>query len=339
MMGAFRSLSVAGIAVATYLLGAEHTGILLIIFLFLNTTNAMSGGMAGIAFLDIVGKNIPAIASRNNPGRGSFFGWRLFLGAISGICIGFLVINPALKNISYPDNFALIFGIAAVCIALGVIAFGSVNESPVEDAKPQIPLKEHLRKSFRLLKIDVTFRRYFRMRHLLMFWMLGMPFYILYAKSQFLLTPFWVGFYLATRFTGEMIFNFMWAKLSDGGHNRLVLRGAAIIAILPPVICFAQYYFDLPELFFALAFFFSGGVVTGAIIGGNNFLLQHAPSEIRPRYIGIMSSTLGITTLSAGIGGIIVDHLGYMILFVLVGLIALTSLFSAVKLSPANINN
>jgi len=166
-----------------------------------------------------------------------------------------------------------------------------------------------------------------------MMWNLGQPFYILFAQSRYNLTAFWVGAYLASRYAGELCFILLWALLSDRGRNRAVLRGATLLSFIPPVIVFTQLLWGVPEVIFALAFFATGGSVTGHMMGGNNYLLQHAPSEKRPLYIGVMNSTLGLTLLLVGLGGLIVDYFGYPVMFALVALISSFAAVSALKLN------
>ncbi|MDP8240725.1 MAG: MFS transporter [Candidatus Hatepunaea meridiana] len=371
LMGVFRVISIACIAVLTLILGGRHGDLLLISFLVLFTCHSISGGLAGVVFLDIIGKSVPTIGKPGTPGRGKFFGWRVFLGGLVSILAGFLIINPVLEHISYPTNFALLFGIAAIMIAIGVITFGTLKEEPSfignamknsrsdtlvacarsmkyesssdksvastifkgkDDIYNQKGFYKHLFSSFSLLKTDQTFRRYFMIRHIMTLWNFGLPFYILFAQSRYDLSPFWIGAFLAARYAGEMGFNVLWALLSDRGHNRAIIRIASLLTVFPPLIVFSQVIWQTPEIVFAIAFFVSGGVISSFIVGGNNYLLQHAPPNKRPLYIGVMNSTLGISVLSAGLGGLIIDHLGYMTLFGLVSVFSLFSIAAALRL-------
>ena len=337
LMGVFRVAAIMSVAVFTFSLGGSHRDLLLPVFIILQSCYSVAGGLAAVAFLDIVGKSVPAIPSDDIPGRGSFFGWRIFLGGLAGIAVGFLVVNPVLNNIDYPDNFALLFGLAAVMVAAGVTTFGLIREEPSPCPKQVMKLKEHLPASFGTLRSDPTFRRYFITRHLITLWYLGLPFYILFARSRYDLTPFWIGAFLAARFAGEMSFNLLWATLSDKGRNRDVLRGAMLLALVPPLVVFAELLWSIPEVVYALAFFTSGGVVSGSMLGGNNYLLEHAPPDKRPLYIGMMNGTLGLTVLSSGLGGLVVDYAGYSVLFGLVVVIALVGVVAAYRLGYAGI--
>lgn len=336
IMGVLRVLCLGFISVFIIILGGKHPTLLLACFFALFIAYSITGGLAGISFLDIVGKSIPARASVGNPGRGSFFGWRIFLGGALAVIMGYLVVNPVMANLSYPYNFAALFGIATALIALGVIAFSLVIESPSDTNPEAVTMIRHLGQSFRLVRDDIVFRRYYITRSLLMLWSLGLPFYILFAEAKYELTPFWVGTFISARFIGEMLFNFLWARLSDRGANRIVLQGSAFISLIPPLICGFELLFGMPRIAFTLTFLLSGATVSGMMLGGNNYLLQHAPQEKRPQYIGVTNTTLGIIMLSAGLGGLIIDLFGFPQLFGLVFIIGLLTSLASIRLDPTS---
>ena len=330
-MGVLRIVSMILIAMLTWTLGGEHRLLLLILFLVILAFYSVTGGLAGVAFLDIIGKSIPARSKQNIPGRGGFFGWRIFLGSFLSVSVGFLIINPALDNIVYPSNFALLFLLTAVFVGIGIIFFCFIDEKPSHlEQRPGVT--NHFARSFSLLREDPIFRRYFIARHLQMLWSMGMPFYILFAMDRYDLKPFWVGAYIAARYSGEMLFNILWANLSNRGHNRAVLRGGALLTIIPPLIVFMQVWWNIPEVAYGLVFFVSGGAVTGSMLGGNNYLLQHASPEKRALYLGLMNSTLGITIMSTGLGGLVVDIAGFQTMFGIVGVLSLITIYTASRL-------
>ena len=54
-------------------------------------------------------------------------------------------------------------------------------------------------------------------------------------------------------------------------------------------------------------FFLIGGTTTGIFIGFKSYLLDIAPAERRPTYIGITNTVLGIGSLYPILGGILAD--------------------------------
>jgi len=53
----------------------------------------------------------------------------------------------------------------------------------------------------------------------------------------------------------------------------------------------------------------------GLPIGYHNYLLDIAPAEDRPLYIGLANTLTGLTVLASAIGGLIVDLAGLAVLF------------------------
>ncbi len=338
LMGIIRILAVGSIAVATYYLGGDHRSVLLPIFLLLEIVYAMGGGLSAVAFLDLVGRAIPTTSQNGHGGRGSFFGWRIFLGGIAGIIVGFLVVRPILAGIDYPGNFALLFGLATITVTIGISAVVFVKDQPSTPPPHADRFKLHLSQSFKLVVKDRIYRQYFILRHVLTLWSMGLPFYILSAEEKYALSPFWVGAFLAARFGGEMTFNVLWARLSDKGLNRSILRGAALLSLIPPVISLLLVRWNLPLGVFILVFFMTGARTSGIMMGGNNYILQHASPAKRPLYIGLTNSTLGVTLLSASFGGLIVDHFSYSALFIIVSIISIIGILAAIRLKPADAN-
>ncbi len=116
-----------------------------------------------------------------------------------------------------------------------------------------------------------------------------------------------------------------------------MLRGAALASFIPPLLSLIFLVWNIPIEVFTLAFFTIGGRTAGIMMGGNNYILQHSPAEKRPLYIGLTNSTLGLTLLSASLGGLIVDEFGYGVLFLVVLFITICAGTAAVRMKPAGV--
>lgn len=335
-MGLIRIASLGILTILILLLGKHQPNLLLLCFMGLFLLYSLSGGIAGIAFLDMVGKIIPTSSPKGKPAMGSFWGWRIFLGGASGMMVGIFVVKPVLAGFEYPTNFAILFGIATMVIAVAIAVFSIVREREFMPIESDHDLKNHIRRSFRILKEDKGYRNYFITRHLFMLWAMGIPFYILFAQFTIELTSFWIGTFLASRFAGEMVFNVVWAWLSNRGHNRTVLKLSAIVSLLPVSIALAHSWFTVPMWLYSLCFFFIGGALTGAMIGGNNYLFRYVPINSRPLYIGVTNSTLGVTLLASGIGGLIVDYFSFESLFVVILSLSVLSILMTFSLKRSH---
>jgi hypothetical protein len=72
----------------------------------------------------------------------------------------------------------------------------------------------------------------------------------------------------------------------------------------------------LPYLALPL-FLLDGAVRPGQVLAGSNFLLELVPEAERPIYLGLSNTLLGIVVLISGLGGLVVDWLGFAGLFAL----------------------
>lgn len=99
------------LTLALFTLGGNRP-LLLGIFFSLLVVSSFASGVAGIPFLDIVGKTIPVTR------RGSFFGGRNFFGGILAFAGGF-IIKYALDQSGYP--FPINFGFLVYPLLSGAI--------------------------------------------------------------------------------------------------------------------------------------------------------------------------------------------------------------------------
>ena len=68
------------------------------------------------------------------------------------------------------------------------------------------------------------------------------------------------------------------------------------------------------------------------MIGNMNFLLETAPADNRPLYIGFTNTIMGIALLATSVGGLIVDLVGFTVLFSLALAFYASALFLALRL-------
>src|SRR3990172_6028585 len=117
----FRITIFSLLVLTVFLFPLKSPALCLTLFLILLSVYSISGGLAGIPFMDIVGRTIP------HHRRGTFFGLRMTIGGALGILAGW-VVNRLLVDYEYPSNFGLIFFISSILIALGLFSFFGIKE-------------------------------------------------------------------------------------------------------------------------------------------------------------------------------------------------------------------
>jgi len=311
---AIRALCWGLIVLITYLFAGNNPPIALWgLFLFLSIFTLM-GGVANIPFMDIWGKTIPANL------RGRFFGYRQLLGGALAVLSG-LVVRVILNNrkIAFPDNYALLFLFAFILISISYIALGSVKEPPAEVHKEQLPFYDFLGKAFGILKKDTNYRKFLFVQMLSGAISLSLPFFVLYAKDILKVKIGMVGIFLSAQMLGMVVSNIVWGHLSDYLGSKKVIQFSILFGLLAPLFALI-----LPRSFsnlFVTLFIFLSFFISGRIIGKNSFLLDTAPVKDRPRYISLEGTFRLPVVFLPLIGGVLVQHTSYSILF------AITSVF------------
>lgn len=297
----------------------EDPAVLLVVFFTLLAAYGLTAGLAGICFVDIVAKAIPATR------RGAFFGWRRFSGgflALGGSLLVKYILDEG-RGLAFPDNYALLFLLSffTLCVAMGSFILVVEPLEPVNEER--VPLARQFRRALDLPRRDTNYRRFLTMRLLLMGAEIATPFYIVYAKQALSVSVSMVGIYLTGTTLASFASNLLWGRISDRRGNKLLLILSSALGLLIPLTALsigplADMWPGLGELapsLFALVFVLSGGYKSGAMIGNLNFLLEIAPSDDRPLYIGFTNTIMGIALLASSVGGLVVDITGFAVLF------------------------
>lgn len=310
--------SLAWMAMAVILLTQHDPAVLIAGFFIPYTLNSFAAGLAGLPFMDIVAKTVPARR------LGTFFGTRLFLGGALGIA-GSLVVRLALSEQlgqAFPTNIGQLMAIAAVFAVLGLLAFMFVVEPTGQAENEAINLAAHLGRAASLPRKDRNFRLFLAARAMLMLAQIGTPFFAVYASRELGAGAEMVSVYLASYTAAFLLSNVAWSRLSDRRGNRLVIQlgaslglGMALLTWLAGPLGRTLVLGPHASWLFAIVFALSGAFQSGNSVGGMSLLLELAPPQDRALYVGLTNTVLGLALLSTSLGGLLVDWFGYRGLF------------------------
>ena len=300
----------------------------LTLFILLFFTYSIAGGVSGISFMDIVGKSFPSNR------RGSLWGWRMGIGGSLGVIFGF-VVRFIIKNINYPINFGVLFLIATFFISIALLSFSLIKE-PVSNTvtKERKTFHTFLSEGLKTLRQDKRFKNLFFSRISFGINAMSIPFYIIFIKQHHNIPLNNVGFFVSAQISGSIISNLLWGGLSNYKGNHLVLRLAALVTALPPILVFTSYLFN-PNLIFDLSIFFLLGFgIQGIWVGFPNALLDISPENKRPTYVGFMNTMIAPVLFLPTVGGLIIDYVSFNSLFVLSLLASISAFIFATKFKP-----
>lgn len=290
-----RLLGVLLMALSALLLG-PWPHLLLLGFLLGLLLNALFTGVSSLPFWEVVAKTTP-------PGkRAALFSARNLVGGLLAFLAGFLVREVLALPLPFPLPYALLFGLGALAFGAGWYLFG-LTEEPEEP-----PRQERL--DLRLPLRNPGFRRYLRVRVLLGLAGMAEPFYAVYAVRA-LGQGEELGLYLSLYALSFTLSNLLWARLAERGSKRVLLAGALLGFLNPPLVLL------LPPGLFGVVFLLQGAYLAALGLATTTYLLNLAPPEERSAFIGLANTVAGVFAFATVLGGWVADRLGFAVLFLL----------------------
>jgi hypothetical protein len=312
-MGVIRVAALALLSLA--MLVIDRSAALLVVFLALFTANSVAAGVAALPFLSVVAKTIPVTK------RGMYFGWRRFAGGLLGL-LGAALIKIILSpdfGLGFPSNYALVFLVGCLTTAVLVGTFSlTVEPRGAVDRRAGRPPAQ-LRAALLLAARDRTYAGYLGLRAAIAVANYAWPFYAIYARRALNVSGAKLGTYLMASTLASVLSNLILGRIGDRYGNRLLVRLAALSAVLPSAMAlFLIHVSGLPldrSGLFTLVFVLQGLHATAHSIGSNNYLLELAPPPERITYISFAHGIVGLTVLASPLGGALVDWMGFEPLF------------------------
>jgi MFS family permease len=305
---------------ATFLLAANYPALLLV-FCVAYGINSLASGFAGLPFMDIVAKTIPADR------RGSYFGARLFAGSVLGLGASVIVglVLSAQNPQPFPTDVGTLFVLSWFAAIIGLTAFALVKEPPGDVRDDGATFTAHMQRAARLPRQNQNLRYLLIARVVIMLSYVAAPFYSIYSINVLGAPVSIIGVYMGARMIVALLINPVWSRLSDRRGNKLVMQLATAVGVI--MLAWTVFMPDLarslnvPATTIAYSivpvFALMGAYETGAGIGAMNLTLEVAPPNDRAIYIGLTNTILGVAYLSTAASGLIVDVVGYEGVFVL----------------------
>jgi MFS family permease len=310
-----------------------HDPVLLLpLFFIVYVISSISNGIAGLPFLEVVAKTIPPQR------RGEFFAWRMGLGGLGAIAASLLVrwaIDPG-SFLKYPYNFGLLAFLYFIGASVSLLIFNRVDEKDDHQTQPVLSLKSQIIKGIKVAKSDFNYRDYMIMQSALIISGAGIPFFAIYVQRSFNVPPNLIGVYLFTLATSSFVANYFFGRLSRFmGYRKVMLMAAVagiIMYILVILLTLISEISIIPTLWASYwlipVFIFSGFRSTGIGVAGNSLLIELSPVSDRSLYLGFTNSILGLVLLSTCVLGLVVEVLGFEIIFIICLFFNLISLYA-----------
>ncbi len=310
-------------ALAATVLLTNQAHLLLITLLAFVLLGGAAAGVAGLPFIEVVGKVIPPRQ------RGLVFGWRGALGgllAVGGAPVVIFFTGPDTR-FDFPTNYGLLFAFAGVVQVIGFFSFSLVKEPPVETNI------EHPKPSPSVLRTiwqsDANYRHFVRGRTMFQLSSMANGLIIVYANQALGVRLELAGMYLLVSSLLRPIFSIAAGRWSIRVGNRLPVSlgvlaqafGWGLLLLAQPLGLdgrTAEYYL-IPV--YSLVAIQKGLVFSNLMALGLNV----TPEDERPLYMGALNTWIGVVAFMGVASGIIAETIGFEFLFLIVGVMACLS--------------
>lgn len=314
-------------ALLTFWLGTEQPQLILTAFFICYTLAAFGDGLVGVPWADL------AATSMDHRWRARMFG-------IATVIIGslMLLVSPLIGVIlseqgpAFPNNYALLFGIAGLLFALSTVPGAFIQELPGAKAVPKAPpFSEFLPTLGRLLRDDGPFRAFIAVRIGTNLFLMAAPFYIGYATVELgLSSDVAVPVLLAMQTTGSLTGALVYTWLGERNNLLYIRLALGAAALLPIAALLAGIVGPLPLY---IGFLVSGLANSSNLFAGFlNWVVGYAHPDQRPLYVGLANTITAVVSLITPlISGTIAQQLGYRPLFAVSLAMALGTLFITIR--------
>ncbi len=303
--GVFERVPYLLIGVSLLFFAQDAPIVALILFFFFIGMGAFGAGVATPAWFTMIGKVLPVHR------RGIFFGVSGGLGTLMGI-IGAFFVGIALDQVEYPLNFAMLFLIASILMAISWVglALNREPESPI--VKEQIPPRHYFKRLPTILRENHNYRRYMIGYSVNRLATMAVGFFIVFGNESFSLSGAEVGTLTAILIGSQAVMQLVLGGLSDRrGHKLNLTLSAFALALSAFFALVATEATHLIPVFILL-----GTAIASDNISNLNIVLEFAVPEDQPTYIGLTNTLLApVTFLGPILGGWIATTFGFQTMF------------------------
>jgi len=320
------------IALALWFGLARHTSAMLVLFFVCLGLFALADGLASVAWFDMLARAIPVKR------RGRLMGIGQAISGLAGLGVG-LAISRILQSarFTFPTDYALIFTLAGAAFIPSTIALIMLREAGI---KTEEDGQERRHKDGWLTPLlhDPTFRQMMACRILVGMVTLVTPFYVVHATDVLNLPEVVIGSFVAAQQVAGVATGALLGLVSDRWGPCYTIRISSAISIIGPLFALVAHLADggllvraYPLVYVAL------GVYQGStMLGFYNYLLEIAPDDVRPSYVGLGNTVLGVLTLAPMLGGWLLEATSYTALFAITTGLVSVGFLLALRLPPSS---
>lgn len=295
------------LAAAAFWLAPRSPSLTLALVLVCLLVAAGSGGFLTPAWMDFIGTTIPARWRGRLMASGSVVGSGL--GLAGAVLAGYY-----LRRFPFPTSYAVCFLTGFVLVMLSWGALALAKEPEGQSGRPHVGMLTYMRGLPGILRRDSAFAWFLGARAIAAFGGMANAFFTVYALRRLGAAEGMVASYTLVLLGSQTLANLFLGSLADRlGHKPVLALGFGAAALANVVALMATTPAHLYAVFACMALSFSAHNVSNL-----NIVVEFAPPEARPTYIGLASTMIAPLSVGAPlIGGSIADSAGYPAVFAL----------------------
>lgn len=306
------------LAVLIWAMGARNASLVAIVVAVVTVGFWVGDGLASVPWFDLLSNMIPPRR------RGRLTGVGQALSGTLGFAAGFLVewlLSD--RGPAFPNNYAALYLLGFVMLVLSFAAIAFAAEIPGTPKEKTPTWREYVPQLWRVFKQDRVFRRFILVRQLSGLGMLSIPFYMPYALEQLDLPAQVAGRYTSIGVVGSILAAVLLGWLNEHyGSKRVILVGLTLGVLIPSSALLLPMILTDPASLawgYSLVFLLLSAMMGSMMPGWMTYMLEWAPEEERPTYVGLTNTLNGISPLFSTLGGLILQWSGkdYRLLFAL----------------------
>src|SRR5512143_4211731 len=234
--------------------------------------------VAAVAWFDVISKMFPPYI------RGKILGWTQSTAFAAQFLSSFVVAWAlGASGPAFPNNYALLMGLAALCVFVSwaaLMVYVEPRSETVSNPWAKLRLRDHVG---HILKTDRAFRLNAIARLLIGGIGFATPFYVVQATQVLNVPGDTIGLFLAAQTIGGVTSSLILGSISQKRGAHLVMRATMLLALIPPITAlllnlFAQENATLATLGTALIFVAMGAADGSFLLGFLQHVLDIAPS-------------------------------------------------------------
>ena len=303
-LGIFDRVPYLFLALGAYLVLKLDQKVAIVLFLLFYGIKVFSSGLVALPWQELIATVIPVSH------RGRYWGFSLILGKLLGM-FGAIIAGLMLAKITYPLNYAYMFLVGFICVAISYI-FLSLNIEPEINRQTFAKNINVWRRIKVILDANKNFAVFLVNRGFVFLSFMGLGFVTVYGIEKFHLPISYSAIFTAVMLIAEIVGFGIWGTIGDKDGYKRVIEVCNLFLIVGLVaLLFVDSIWGLYIVFGIISFAHSG-----EFIADQNIAMEFGKEADRPTYIGMSKTLIGPFLLVAPIiGGGIVKLWGYKSMF------------------------